>query len=438
MTRDLPRDLTRDAGTGDAPPGPTSGDARAVGPSTVGTGADHSGADHSGAGRPRADRSGADRTHPAETRRRAALPLHLVHDDARHGVALYARQVAEALGAPVLVGTPADAVAEARRTGAGSVHVHWTDRLFGDSSAKSAAAVVALAAQVPTTLTLHDVPQPWAGEDRAAAYAEVVRGVRTWAVNSHHEADLLAGVLDRVPGPPAPGALRSTVVHLPVVPLDPVDPADAAEAADAADATEPGDGVVPQAPAGRVRLALLGFVYPDKGHRELVRAASALAEEGHDVEVVALGAPVAGHDDLLDELAARARTGGVGWRVTGYLGDADLAAWMRAVDVPVTGHRHVSASGSMNSWLAAGRRPLALDGPYVREVDALRPGGFRLYDDDSLVDELRAALADPSRTHAAADDLRPLLSDTARAYAAWWAGVHRALPHPPQPVLEPW
>lgn len=421
MTRDLPhdptRDLTRDAGTGGAAPRPTSGDPRAVGPATVGPGADH---------------SGADRTHPAQTRRRAALPLHLVHDDARHGVALYARQVAEALGARVLVGTPADAVAEARRTGAGSVHVHWTDRLFGDSSAESAAAVVALAAQVPTTLTLHDVPQPWAGEDRAAAYAEVVRGVRTWAVNSHHEADLLAGVLDRVSGPPAPGALRSTVVHLPVVPLDPVDPADAA------DATEPGDGVVPDAPAGRVRLALLGFVYPDKGHRELVRAASALAEEGHDVEVVALGAPVAGHDDLLDELAARARTGGVGWRVTGYLSDADLAAWMRAVDVPVTGHRHVSASGSMNSWLAAGRRPLALDGPYVREVDALRPGGFRLYDDDSLVDELRAALADPSRTHAAADDLRPLLSDTARAYAAWWAGVHRALPHPPQPVLEPW
>lgn len=419
----MTRDLTRDAGTGGAPPGPTSGDARAVGPATVGPGADH---------------SGADRTDPAETRRRAALPLHLVHDDARHGVALYARQVAKALGARVLVGTPADAVAEARRTGADSVHVHWTDRLFGDSSAESAAAVVALAAQVPTTLTLHDVPQPWAGEDRAAAYAEVVRGVRTWAVNSHHEADLLAGVLDRVPGPPAPGALRSTVVHLPVVPLDPVDPADAVEAADAADATEPGDGAVPQAPAGRVRLALLGFVYPDKGHRELVRAAAALAEEGHDVEVVALGAPVAGHDDLLDELAARARTGGVGWRVTGYLSDADLAAWMRAVDVPVTGHRHVSASGSMNSWLAAGRRPLALDGPYVREVDALRPGGFRLYDDDSLVDELRAALADPSRTHAAADDLRPLLSDTARAYAAWWAGVHRALPHPPQPVLEPW
>lgn len=434
----MTRDLTRDAGTGGAPPGPTSGDARAVGPSTVGPGADHSGADRSGAGRPRADRSGTDRTDPAETRRRAALPLHLVHDDARHGVALYARQVAEALGAPVLVGTPADAVAEARRTGAGSVHVHWTDRLFGDSSAESAAAVVALAAQVPTTLTLHDVPQPWAGEARAAAYAEVVRGVRTWAVNSHHEADLLAGVLDRVPGPPAPGALRSTVVHLPVVPLDPVDPADAVEAADAAAATEPGDGVVPDAPAGRVRLALLGFVYPDKGHRELVRAAAALAEEGHDVEVVALGAPVAGHDDLLDELAARARTGGVGWRVTGYLSDADLAAWMRAVDVPVTGHRHVSASGSMNSWLAAGRRPLALDGPYVREVDALRPGGFRLYDDGSLVDELRAALADPSRTHAAADDLRPLLSDTARAYAAWWAGVHRALPHPPQPVLEPW
>lgn len=422
----MTRDLTRDAGTGGAAPGPTSGDPRAVGPATVGPGADH---------------SGADRTDPADTRRRAALPLHLVHDDARHGVALYARQVAEALGARVLVGTPADAVAEARRTGADAVHVHWTDRLFGDSSAESAAAVMALAAQVPTTLTLHDVPQPWAGEARAAAYAEVVRGVRTWAVNSHHEADLLAGVLDRVPGSPAPGALRSTVVHLPVVPLDPVDPADAVEAveaADAADATEPGDGVVPQAPAGRVRLALLGFVYPDKGHRELVRAAAALAEEGHDVEVVALGAPVAGHDDLLDELAVRARTGGVGWRVTGYLSDADLAAWMRAVDVPVTGHRHVSASGSMNSWLAAGRRPLALDGPYVREVDALRPGGFRLYDDDSLVDELRAALADPSRTHAAADDLRPLLSDTARAYAAWWAGVHRALPHPPQPVLEPW
>lgn len=343
---------------------------------------------------------------------RADLPVQVVAGPRRHGVVEYAAQLAQALGARSLVGGPELLDGPAPD---GPTHLHFTERLLGPTPADAVRRVVRWCERTPTTVTLHDVPQPWASEERAHAYAAVVRAAAGWAVSSHHEADLLRRVLARAGADLPPGA----VVHLPVVP----------------------PARLPARPAphdGPATLAALGFVYPDKGHRELLQAATELRARGREVDVVCLGSPVEGHTDLLEELHRRAAAGGFGLTVTGWLPDDELSAAMARATVPVSGHRHLSASASVNRWLAVGRRPLLLDGPYAREVDALRPGAHVLHDDAGLVPALERALDDPASTWLPAGEVPgPDVAATARQYAAWWASVHRAVADPVQPVLVP-
>ena len=82
----------------------------------------------------------------------------------------------------------------------------------------------------------------------------------------------------------------------------------------------------------------------------------------------ALGAVAAGHDDYAAQLSALAEERGVDFEVTGYVPDSELAAALDAITVPVCPHRHVSASGSLNTWIAHNRRVVVADGPYMREV----------------------------------------------------------------------
>lgn len=100
--------------------------------------------------------------------------------------------------------------------------------------------------------------------------------------------------------------------------------------------------------------------------------------------------------------------------------DAELPARLRAATVPLAPHRVVSASGSIGSWLAAGRRPLVPDVAYTREVAARCPGSLWLYDD--LGAALRRALADPAATWLApGTPTGPDLAATLAAYRAVWA-----------------
>jgi hypothetical protein len=150
--------------------------------------------------------------------------------------------------------------------------------------------------------------------------------------------------------------------------------------------------------AGRPTLGVLGFVYPGKGHDDVIAAAAAHPDRPG---VVAAGAVADGHDDLAADLAETAAAAGVGWTVTGSLSPAGLAAAAAAVDVPLVPGRAVSASGSLLAWLAHGRRPLVADGAYAREVAAAV--GLHLYRDDGERDRLVAsALGGRSRTVAAA------------------------------------
>ncbi|WP_170219207.1 hypothetical protein [Nocardioides litoris] len=316
-------------------------------------------------------------------------PRHLVLGDPQHGVARFGAHMAEACGADVVRS------AEALATGE-PVHLHLTDRLLARTSADAAAVVELLAQGHRLTVTLHDVPQPTDGpsfEARAAAYARIVAAAHAWAVCSHHERALV----ERWCSPGTPGE---------VLPLPVPDRAGPAE-------TVP----LHLEPV----LGVFGFVYPGKGHRQVVRAAAALRRAGVPARVLAAGAPAAGHDDDVEDLRALAEVRGVPLEVTGRLPDDELVDVLRSVAVPVLAHRNVSASGSLTDWLSAGRRPLVRDGVYAREMAALRPGTATLFTDDRLADAALDALRRPASTWLARDvDLRPFLDDTVRGYLAWW------------------
>ncbi len=325
-----------------------------------------------------------------------AGPTHLLLGPATHGVTLYAAQLAEAAG--VRVERRPD-----RLRADAAVHLHLTDRLLGSPS-EAARRVEELARRVRLNVTLHDVPQPTDGPvfaERAAGYGRIVRAVRGWATNSQHERALVRRWCD----PDADGV----VIPLPVL-----------HAGASADPGAPPAALPHPAPV----VGVFGFVYPGKGHRQAVRAAAALRRAGMPVGIRAIGGPAPGHDDEVVDVCRMGEARGVPVEVTGRVPDGVVADHLRAVAVPVVAHRNVSASGSLNSWLAAGRRPLLRDGAYAREMAALRPGTVTLFDDATLADRVEAALRRPHTTWlGAGHDLRPGVRETVAAYRAWWETV---------------
>ncbi|PWD49932.1 hypothetical protein C8046_03775 [Serinibacter arcticus] len=316
--------------------------------------------------------------------------LHL--DDAGHGVDRYARTVAAAVARldpafPLLRWTP-DVALPPR------VHLHFTDRLWGADAEEAAGRIEALAARSHLTVTLHDVPQDSDGPGRLprrlACYRRVVAAAAAVVVNSEHERRLLREAFG--------SELDVTVIPLPV----------------------PGALPAPTAWASDGSVAVLGFFYPGKGHREAVDAVAALGLDPSP-PVVALGRASAGHEGELAELVEHARRHGVRLESTGFLSDADLVARSRAVAVPVVAHQHVSASGSLTDWIAAGRRPLVVDSPYFREMAELRPGTTTPITLEGLSTAIAHALAHPDTTWQDASAVtRPDLDDTARAYLDLW------------------
>jgi len=351
---------------------------------------------------------------------RSDTPALLLTGPPRHGVVRYAGDLAAHVrdldaGARVLrVDDPGDLPASAE--GLGRAHLHVTDRLLGSSPDAAADLVERLAAACRLTVTLHDVPQESDGPRnlprRTAAYARVAAAAAGVAVNSRHEALLLAehGVL-------AAGRAR-------VVPLGSA-------------VADPDAGAVPAAtpypaddPAGAPLVALVaGFLYPGKGHDDVVRAVADAADllraagtPPGEVAVVAVGGPSPGHEDEVDRLRAEAGSRGVALRVTGGLADDAFHAALRGSGVPVAAHRHLSASRTLLDWGEAGRRPLVVDSRYAREMAALRPGTLTLYPPADLPAHLARVWADPAATQLpAGTSLAPTLTDAAAAYLAWWA-----------------
>ncbi|MEH3139073.1 MAG: glycosyltransferase [Mycobacterium kyogaense] len=278
----------------------------------------------------------------------------------------------------------------------GGVHLQFTDRLFGDSPEAAAGAVATIAHRTRVTVTLHDLPQPSDGRNaarRAAAYADVIARSAGVAVCSQHERDLLRDI----------GVDVSTVSVIPL-PIDAPAP-------------------VRCRPAGACTIGVFGFLYPGKGHEEVMAACADLPS---DVEVHAVGEPSAGHDDLVADLTDRAAEQGRRFHVTGHVGDDELVDVLQRITVPVVAHTHVSASGSLGSWLSAARRPLVATNRYTREVADRNPGMLTLYPPHGLRSAIHNAFDDPQSTwlvHGVTP--RPTPTDTAHAYHAFLDRWHR-------------
>ena len=192
-------------------------------------------------------------------------------------------------------------------------------------------------------LGLHDVPQEGEGAERLArrraCYAAACDvgipgdgGIEGTVVNSDHEASFFDAA--------------TTVIRLPIPVIDsPFDP-------------EPGS------------VGVLGFLYPGKGHEDLIAALP-------EATLRFLGAVSAGHEEWADRLVASARN----VELTGWLTDDELAREIGRIAVPVCPHRHFSASGSLMTWLGAGRKVLVTDSDYAREIDAWLPGRVTLVEE---------------------------------------------------------
>ncbi|MFK5688353.1 glycosyltransferase [Ornithinimicrobium sp. LYQ92] len=314
--------------------------------------------------------------------------VHLVPGPEEHGVVRHGLSVHPHLGESELLRCGRlDELSDGAVAGR-VVVAQVTDRLLAsapDRGLEEWRRVVRGAARV--TVALHDLPQRSDGRHRRARselYAGLAAGADTVVVASCHERLLLAAALRWARPDVATAVLGRTLV----VPL-PVEP-------DAGAAPRPSSPLTPPPPP--LTVVTLGFVYPGKGLEEVVDAAARAARDprlrDRVVEVVNLGGPSQGHEDLLDTLAARAEEAGVRWHATGYVPDEELPGLLAAATVPVAAHRHVSASGSVATWLAAGRRPVLLDSRYARELAARLPGTVQPVTEDRLALTLADALSE--------------------------------------------
>ncbi|MDU0479613.1 glycosyltransferase [Staphylococcus chromogenes] len=276
--------------------------------------------------------------------------VHVIIGPEQHGVVEYAIRLHEQVGGPLVrADTVADLPAELP---AGPIHLTFTDHLFGSSPDSAVTAALGLAAGRALSVSCHDIPQPEEGAERfarrAAAYRRLAASAELLVVNSHHEAAFFA-----------PG--QAEVVHLPltVAPATTVDP-------------------------NPSTVGILGYIYPGKGHEDILRALA-----GTGMSLQALGKYATGHEDLGDSLNKLAADVGVSYSATGFIPDADLHAHMQRIGVPVCAHRHFSASGSLMQWLSIGRKVLVSDSAYCRELADIWPDFIIPVPVDSWAETLR-------------------------------------------------
>lgn len=282
----------------------------------------------------------------------------------------------------------------------GPVHIHFTDRIFGRNASEAAMVIERIAERRPVSVTLHDVPQPSNGHafaTRRDGYARVVAAARTVIVSSKYERELLhrhAGL---------PQHLR---VHVDPLPIDRASAPISVEGLVNFSITAP-------------TVGLLGFIYPGKGHEQVL---AALASSAQAADVAALGRASDGHHDLVAELERVARAQGRAFHITGFLSEEQLTAGARAVTVPVVAPEHVSASGSVGRWIASGRRPIVTRHPFFEELRDRAPWALTMTDD--LASALNMALEDPASTWIDERDWNESdVPSTARAAEVQWSRV---------------
>lgn len=154
--------------------------------------------------------------------------------------------------------------------------------------------------------------------------------------------------------------------------------------------------------ADRRVVTVLGYIHPRKGYDLVV---AALPKLPPDVLVVFAGMASPGNEKALARWQRKARKKGQAHRllVTGYLAEDEQARWLVASDLGVCPFRFFSASGSMTTWISAGRPVLCHALPQIEEYRAISPGAFFTfapYTVEAFVQAVEAALA---RVDGAAD-----------------------------------
>ena len=140
---------------------------------------------------------------------------------------------------------------------------------------------------------------------------------------------------------------------------------------------------------GESVLGVLGFMHRTKGHDLVVDALSYLPDV---VEVVFIGRAGRNSEDFRASLLTRADALGVRDRLhmTGYVREDELDYYLQATDLAICPFREASASGSLSTWIAAGRPILASDLPLFREYNDRVEGSiatFSPYTPEKLAEE---------------------------------------------------
>ena len=177
---------------------------------------------------------------------------------------------------------------------------------------------------------------------------------------------------------------------------------------------------LPDATAARAALGLadaepvatvLGFIHRQKGHDRVLRALPHLPDTA---QLLFVGAPSDGEGRFASELRADAEALGVSGRVriTGYVDEPTLNQYLAATDVAVCPFREAAASGSLSTWIAAGRPLVVSDLPLFAPYQAAAPEAVRIVADvdngAAWADAIRAQIAAASTETVSADALRNL------------------------------
>ena len=285
--------------------------------------------------------------------------LHVLFGDPTDGVHIYAERTAQVRSDSGRRSTVLPSGTEVSGTvGHDAVHVHVTDRIVESDPARWAQLLHAVrVAGVALVVTLHDLPQRAEGSDRYQRRAVAARSIASLAhlvcVSSEHERQCAAAI----------GIPASTVPH-PIF----------------APSTTITTGTLQRR---RRSLTVAGFVHPGKGVLELVDAIGCVGGtelDGWHLRLV--GDVVPRHRDHLHDIVSSCRRNGLPVVHTGPVDDRRWLQELTSAGVAICSHRHMSASGSVLSWIAAGRRPLVSDTAFARELEAERAGAVRIVDDD--------------------------------------------------------
>lgn len=174
------------------------------------------------------------------------LPTHLIVGPDQHGVVEYAQLLTRAAGGTVIRVESWQELNDLSLP-PGPLQIFFSDHLFGTSPSDATSRIITLAQNRPLSVSFHDIPQPEEGSDRfarrATAYAQLAQAADAIVVNSQHEADFFH---EHCSAPIS----QPRIVPLPL-------PA----------------RVTTGSPADTPALdsiGIMGFVYPGKGHLELV------------------------------------------------------------------------------------------------------------------------------------------------------------------------